>query len=277
MDLTQEFQLLIASAINFLPHLITAIVTFIVALVLANGASRWVIRRSQGRVKEESVRKLMADVAKWLILTLGIVLALEQVNFNVTGFVAGLGIAGFTIGFALQDISKNFISGVMILMRQPFKIGDSVELSSFQGTVTEITLRDTVIKTWDGDVVILPNASVYANPIKNFSGLTNRRQTIRVGVGYKDDLEAARQHILESVQSVEGVLKLPQPGVLASEFGPLEIVLLVNFWVDQTKNSPVIVLSDVIQSIKHTADQELIHLTQPIQSVQMAAIKQKTE
>jgi len=277
MDLTEEFQLLIAGAIKFLPHLITAIVTFVLSLVLANGASRWVMRRSQERVKDISVRKLMANVARWLILTLGIVLALEQVNFNVTGFVAGLGIVGFTIGFALQDISKNFVSGVLILMRQPFKIGDSVELSSFQGTVTEITLRDTVIKTWDGEVVILPNASVYANPIKNFSGLTDRRQTIRVGVGYEDDLEAAQQHILESVQSVEGVLKQPQPGVLASEFGALEIVLLVNFWVNQTTNSPVKVLSDVILSIKHTADQELIHITQPIQSVQLAAIKQKTK
>lgn len=277
MDLTQEFQLMIARAINFLPHLITAVITFVLTLILANGASRWVTKRSFDRVKDASTRKLMANVARWLILTLGIVLALEQVNFNVTGFVAGLGIAGFTIGFALQDISKNFVSGMLILLRQPFKIGDSVELSSFQGTVAEITLRDTVLKTWDGEVVILPNASVYANPIKNFSGLTDRRQTVRVGVGYEDNLENARQKILESVQSVEGVLEQPQAGVLASEFGPLEIVLSVTFWVDQTKHSPVKVLSDVIQSIKQTADRGSLHLTQPIQSVQLAAIKQKTE
>lgn len=277
MDLTQEFQLMIARAINFLPHLITAVITFVLTLILANGASRWVTKRSFDRVKDASTRKLMANVARWLILTLGTVLALEQVNFNVTGFVAGLGIAGFTIGFALQDISKNFVSGMLILLRQPFKIGDSVELSSFQGTVAEITLRDTVLKTWDGEVVILPNASVYANPIKNFSGLTDRRQTVRVGVGYEDNLENARQKILESVQSVEGVLEQPQAGVLASEFGPLEIVLSVTFWVDQTKHSPVKVLSDVIQSIKQTADRGSLHLTQPIQSVQLAAIKQKTE
>lgn len=141
-------------------------------------------------------------------------LALEQVNFNVTGFVAELGIAGFTIGFALQDISKNFVSGMLILLPPALKSVNSVELSNFRGTVTEITLRDTVIKTWDGEVVILPNASVYANPIKNFSGLTDRRQTLRVGIGYEDDLEISRQKILQSVQAVDVTTMTPSPRFL---------------------------------------------------------------
>lgn len=274
MDLSEGFQQLLANAISFLPHLVTAVVTFILALLLANAAARWVKTRSQDRLKDDNTRKLLAHITKWSILILGITLALEQVNFNVTGFVAGLGIAGFTIGFALQDISKNFVSGMLILLRQPFKIGDSVELSNFQGTVTEITLRDTVIKTWDGEVVILPNASVYANPIKNFSGLTDRRQTLRVGIGYEDDLEISRQKILQSVQAVDGVLTDPQPAVLASAFGPLEIVLIVTFWVDQTKDSPVQVLSRVIQAIKKGAEDGQIHITQPLQSVQLAPARQ---
>ncbi len=275
MDLSEEFQKLLASTISFLPHLITAIITFLVALLLANTAAKWVMTKSREKVESTSTSKLLGRVTRWSILILGIVLALEQVNFNVTGFVAGLGLAGFTIGFALQDISKNFVSGMLILLRQPFKIGDSVELSNFQGTVTEITLRDTVIKTWDGEVVILPNASVYANPIKNFSGLTDRRQTVRVGVGYEDDLEVSRQKILESVQAVEGVLADPQPAVLASEFGPLEIILSVNFWVDQTKHSPLQVLSKVIQAIKQGAEDGEIHITQPIQSVQLASARER--
>jgi small-conductance mechanosensitive channel len=89
------------------------------------------------------------------VLVLGTVVALGQVNFDVTGFVAGLGVAGVTIGFALQDIARNFVAGIILLIRQPFDIGDAVEVGDYAGSVLDITTRDTVLKTWDGEMVIL--------------------------------------------------------------------------------------------------------------------------
>ncbi|MBA3073369.1 MAG: mechanosensitive ion channel, partial [Anaerolineae bacterium] len=165
MNLNQELQELLTKIIDFVPHLITALVVFAISLFVSNLTAKWVLRKSKTRVKNIETSKLLSTITRWTILVLGIVIALEQVNFNVTGFVAGLGVAGFTIGFALQDIAKNFVSGILLVIRQPFQVGDAVELSGFEGTVTDITLRDTVVQTWDGEVVILPNMSVYSNPI----------------------------------------------------------------------------------------------------------------
>jgi len=270
MNLNQELQELLTKIIDFVPHLITALVVFAISLFVSNLTAKWVLRKSKTRVKNIETSKLLSTITRWTILVLGIVIALEQVNFNVTGFVAGLGVAGFTIGFALQDIAKNFVSGILLVIRQPFQVGDAVELSGFEGTVTDITLRDTVVQTWDGEVVILPNMSVYSNPIKNFSGLKNRRRIIQIGVGYEVDLEKAQNTILESVKSVEGVLPEPHPMVLAKEFGASEIVLMVYFWIDQTQNSILKIPSDVILAIKDAAKRESINIPYPIQTVQFS-------
>lgn len=270
MNISEELQNLLAKVIAFIPQLVAALVVFVVAILLANLAAKGVLRRSKDKVKNIQTAKLLADITRWAILILGIIIALQQVNFNVTGFLTGLGIAGFTIGFALQDIAKNFISGLLLLIRQPFQIGDAVELSGYEGQVMDITLRDTVVKTWDGEIVILPNTDVYSNPIKNFSGLKNRRRIIQVGVGYETDLAKAQQKILESVMSVEGVLQDPQPMVLATEFGASEIVLQAYFWVDQTQNSILKIPSDVINAIKQTSERESINIPFPIQTVRFA-------
>ncbi len=265
-----NIEALIASVIQFLPKLFAAVVMFILVLVAANLAAKWVSNKSIRRGMKLETAKLLAAVVRWAILIPGVIVALEQVDFNVTGFLAGLGVAGFTIGFALQDISKNFISGILILLRQPFRIGDAVELSGYEGKVTDITLRDTVIQTWDGEVVILPNASVYAEPIKNFSGLQHRRRTLKVGIGYEVDLETAQEKILEAVKSVEGVSAEPEPMVLAKEFGVSEIVLSVYFWVDQTQFSMLKIPSDVIRAIKNVAERESIHIPYPMQVIKLS-------
>ncbi len=262
-----DFQVLVASVINFLPKIIAALVVLVATLLIANLAAKWVSNKSVSRGMKAETARLLGNVVRWAILIPGFIVALEQVDFNVTGFLAGLGVAGFTIGFALQDISKNFISGILILLRQPFRIGDAVELSGYEGKVTDITLRDTVVQTWDGEVVILPNATVYAEPIKNFSGLHQRRRTLKLGVGYEVDLRISQEHILAAVKSVEGVSTDPEPMVLSKEFGPSEVVLNVYFWVDQTQYSMLKVPSDVIQAIKEILEQEGIHIPYPIQTM----------
>lgn len=265
-----DFQMLIATVISFLPKLFAALVVLVATLLIANLAAKWVSNKSVSRGMKAETARLLGNVVRWAILIPGFIVALEQVDFNVTGFLAGLGVAGFTIGFALQDISKNFISGILILLRQPFRIGDAVELSGYEGKVTDITLRDTVVQTWDGEVVILPNATVYAEPIKNFSGLQHRRRTLSLGVGYDVDLKTARERILETVKLVEGVSAEPEPMVMAKEFGASAIVLNVYYWVDQRQYSLLKVPSDVIQAIKEMAEQEGIHIPYPIQTVKVS-------
>ena len=157
MDLGAPLQTFVQNALEFIPKLIVALIVFGVSLFLSVVAARWARRTASTKIDDEETLLLLSRLARWAVIVLGTVLALDQVDFDVTGFVAGLGIAGFTIGFALQDITRNFIAGLILLVRQPFDIGDSVEVAGYAGTVREINTRDTVLKTWDGEMVILPN------------------------------------------------------------------------------------------------------------------------
>ncbi len=269
MNISQWFQDFIQQALNFLPHLVVGIIVFAASILLAKPASRWVEKKSGSRIADPAITQLLAKVTQWVIIITGIVVGLEQVNFNVTGFIAGLGIAGLTVGFALQDITRNFVAGIILMTRKPFKIGDVVEIGSHTGTVTNINTRDTIIKTLDGKVVIIPNINVFNAAIINNTDLPNVRRTIKIGLGYEEDIAKSSQVFLDTINSVEGVLPDPAASVLAEHLGDSTVVLTAWFWVDQTRNSQLKVHSDVLRAIKETADKENIHLPHPIQVVKL--------
>jgi len=167
MDFQQALQNWFTTFLKYLPNLIAGIVIFILTLIGSGFIAKWVRRLVKVKVDNKELHQLVFRITRWVILILGTILALDQVNFDVTGFIAGLGVAGFTIGFALQDIAKNFISGLLLLYRQPFHLGDYVGISDYEGRVKEINIRDTVIETLDGELVIIPNQDVFENPILN--------------------------------------------------------------------------------------------------------------
>jgi small conductance mechanosensitive channel len=266
--MTHEFEQFLEEAWDFIPNLIVALLTFGVTLLLSSAAARWAKRSLRGRDLE--LQDLLSRLARWSVLILGTIIALEQVNFDVTSFLAGLGIAGFTIGFALQDIARNFVAGILLLVRQPFEIGDAVTVGdSYSGQIMEINTRDTVVKTWDGERVILPNMDIFSNPIINYSNVQYRRRTIYIGLGYDQDPEAAIAAFLEAVKSVDGVQDEPAPSVQAKELGDSTLQLAARFWVDQTKYGLFDVHSKVVIAVQKTAEQEGIDLPYPIQTVRL--------
>jgi len=269
MDWTLDLQQLLQDFLQFLPKLISAVITFAVFLVLSKLAKKSIKKLLSKRISNEEIQKLLTRLATWAILIFGTILALDQVDFNVTGFVAGLGIAGFTVGFALQDIAKNFVAGVLLLIRQPFNIGDIVEISGFSGTIQDIDIRDTSIITFDGELVILPNADVLANPIKNFSGLEKRRRSINIGLGYEEDVERAKEVFLAAIRSVQGVEAEPAPSVVTMELGDSALSLTAFFWLDQTKVGLFEVHSAVVEAISEAAKENQINLPYPIQTVRL--------
>lgn len=269
MNLSAPWQALVEKALLFIPKLIAALITFGVSVLLSVLAARWVRNFAQKRFDDEETLLLLSRLARWAVIVAGTVLALDQVDFDVTGFVAGLGIAGLTIGFALQDITRNFIAGILLLVRQPFDIGDAVEAAGYAGTVLEITTRDTVLKTWDGEMVILPNLDVYTKPLINYSDLPNRRRTIQIGLGYGEDVNRATQLFLAAIKSVEGVLADPAPEVLAQELGDSTLQLAARFWVNQETHGLFVVHSEVVRTLKEVTEQEQIDLPYPIQTVRL--------
>jgi len=269
MDFGASFQELLQQAIEFVPHLIVSLVTFAATLILSGLAAGGVRRAARAKIQDRETVQLLSRLTRWAVLILGTLIALDQVNFDVTSFVAGLGIAGFTIGFALQDIARNFVAGILLLIRQPFNIGDAVEVAGYAGSVLDITTRDTVVKTWDGEMVILPNIEVFTNSITNYSELPYRRRTVYVGLGYGEDVTRAIQVFLEAIRGVEGVAQDPPPAVLAEELGDPALTLAARFWVNQQTHGLFDVHSAVVQAIKEAAEEEVIDLPYPTQIVHL--------
>jgi small conductance mechanosensitive channel len=237
--IVRPFQLLLANFIQSLPSLIAAVVIIILTFWAAALVGRAVKGSLRFRSASDQATLLLTKISRWTVLILGFMVALQQVGFNLTAFLTGLGIAGFTIGFAIQDISKNFIAGVILLIQQPFSVGDAIMVTNIGGVVKVIDLRATELHTWDGQVVLIPNATFLTNPITNFSRATHRRVEIPIGVDYGSDMEAVRRVALEAVQGIDGRLDDPAPQILFQGYGDSTMNLSVFYWIDTTKADPM--------------------------------------
>jgi len=263
----QQLTELLITALDLAPRLVVAIVVFLASLVVAWLAGRAVTRAA--RNVDEEMTRLLSRLIGVAVIIVGTIIALDQVDFDVTGFVAGLGLVGFTLGFAFQDIAKNFIAGILLLVQQPFDIGDAIEVAGYQGTVTDVDIRATTIKAWDGQQVIVPNADVYTSPIINYSKYPVRRIILGVGLGYEEDLARALEVFMEAIGDIDDVLDDPAPAIYCKNLGSSAVEMEAYFWIDQTESSLAIVKSKAVQALKEVAVREGINLPYPIQTVRV--------
>jgi small conductance mechanosensitive channel len=261
--IVRPFQLLLTDFIQSLPGLVAAAVVIILAIWVAALVGRAVRGGLHRRSASEQATLLLTKVSRWTVLILGFIVALQQVGFNLTAFLTGLGIAGFTIGFALQDISKNFIAGIILLIQQPFSVGDAIQITSIGGVVKVIDLRATEMHTWDGQVVLVPNATFLTNPITNFSRAYRRRVDIPIGVDYDSDMETVRRVALEAVQGIDGRLEDPAPQILFQGYGDSTMNLTVFYWIDTTKTDPFVARDSGLLSIYAAFNRAGIHMPYP--------------
>ena len=267
--MTASLQALLEEVGRFVPRLIAALMTFGLSVLFSMAAARWARRAASRRTDRAETILLLSRLARWTVLVVGTIVALDQVDFDVTGFAAGLGIAGLTIGFALQDITRNFVAGILLLFRQPFGIGDEVEAGGHSGIVLAVNARDTVLRKWDGEAIILPNLDVYTKPITNYSEQANRRRTVRIGLGYEEDVERASQAFLDTIRGVDGVLAEPAPTVHAEKLGESAVELAARFWFNQRTHSLLAVHSAVVCGIRDAAERVGIDLRHPARFVRV--------
>jgi small conductance mechanosensitive channel len=267
--LSSALQTLLSEFLLFLPKLLAALFIFLVGIYLANVVTGLVRKGLERRRVNPEVTKVITQVTRWALMLLVAVTALQQVDFNLTAFITGLGIIGFTIGFALKDISENFVAGMMLLLQRPFELGDVVEIEDFRGRVTDVSLRATEMQTLDGQNVILPNGLVYTSPIINYTRSPLSRIALDVGVGYDSDLEQVRQVAVETVSALPTVLDQPAPYVVFKSFGESSIDLTVFYWIDD-RETPQFRASDLaLPSLKEAFAREGIDIPYPIRTVQL--------
>lgn len=191
-----------------------------------------------------------------------------RLDTAVTSLLAGAGIAGIALAFAFQDVAANFMSGIFLSLRRPIRVGDIVQVKEYMGKVHHITLRDTVIHTFRGQTVIIPNKEIFQNPIENYSLLGRRRMDLTIGVSYGEDLEKVRAVVLDAVKALPGISASEESTVFFKEFADSSINFSVRIWLDTPEQIPYLHLqSETIINIKKAFDKNNIVIPFPIRTL----------
>ena len=254
------------SYIPIITSIVKALLIFIGSILIAKMLRKALVNTLQNRKIENEGGVLLGQLLYWSILSTGVIIALQQL-FDVSAFLTGLGILGFTLGFALQDITQNFVAGIILLIQQPFDLENFVSISNYQGTIKAIHMRTTEMKTLDGRFVIIPNAQVLSNPIENYSRAETLRVDIPVGVSYDTELNTARTAILEVLPEIKGYLADPEPLIIYDSFGASSIDMIVGFWISTSENNIFDAKDEAVVLIKHTLDEAGVDIPFPITTV----------
>lgn len=186
----------------------------------------------------------------------------------MTSLLAGAGVLGLALGFAFQDIASNFVSGVFIAFRKPYKIGDIIEAGDFLGSVTSIDLRTTTIETFQGLEVLVPNKMLFTDPITNYTNIPQRRIDVAVGVSYGDDLEKVERLLKEKLNDLPNRIVKKDIDIFFTEFGDSSINLEARVWVEYPNHRNFLITrSEAIKKIKTVFDENDIIIPFPIRTL----------
>ena len=263
--LEQQLQHMAAGAVQLLPNIVIGVILLIATAIMVRVFVN-VVEKVTGRSRMRAdLRQLAQTLTRVLVWILGLLLVTTIIipGFTFGSAMAGLGVGAVAIGFAFQDILENFLAGVLIMLRDKMHLGDYIEANNIDGTVEKITLRETHIRQFSGELTILPNSTIFKNPVKIYSDRPFRRFQLTVGVSYDTDLTRAREVIANAVKTVEGVDGDHPSEVYLREFGGSSIDLLVRWWVDTKQNSLMEVQSNVVNAIKEALDEAEIEIPFP--------------
>ncbi len=254
---------------SFLIKLLLFAIIIFVFRKLAQGVEALVGRglRSSKFQLSQLLKRMAASMASNLVMVLGILIALSQLGISLGPLLAGLGIAGFVIGFALQDSLSNFASGMMILVYRPFDVGDLVEIGGVFGKVNQMNLVNTTVLTLDNQTIILPNNMIWSGVIKNVTEQAQRRVDMTFGISYGDDIANAERVLKEIVDAQEKVLDDPEPTIKLHELGDSSVNFIVRPWVKSDDYWDV--YWDITRAVKIRFDEEGISIPFPQRDVHL--------
>ena len=273
-DLVDKIEGWVRDIVLLLPNIVVAILIVVaaafVARVVRGGVRKLMERVTNHAPQAKNVANLLATIAYVVVLAAGTFIALGTLGADgvVTTLLAGAGVVGLALGFAFQDIASNFIAGVLMAVRNPFVVGQIIETNGYMGTVREITLRSTLVETFQGQQVILPNSKVFQEPIINYSATRQRRIDLGCGVGYGDDLDKAERVATAAVEGLKGRRQDRPVQLYFNEFGDSSINFVIRFWVDFSKQTDFLdAQSQAVKAIKAAFDREGITIPFPIRTL----------
>lgn len=273
MDLAQIATLngwLTEERINAAVLLAANVVYALVILLVTLAVSGWLRRRISGLTQrhprlDPTLFGFLGNLAKYLVLAMGVIFILNRFGIQTTSLVALIGAAGLAIGLALQGALSSLAAGVMIILFRPFRVGDYIEAGSESGTVREISLFYTELRTYDGLQIIVPNSDIWSSAIKNYSANPTRMVDLTVGISYDSDLKRAGEILERIAHQDPRVLAEPAPFVKVKELGDSAVNFVFRVWA----NSPDwwALKCDLNEAIKTAFDAEGIGIPFPTQTV----------
>lgn len=234
-NLKDVFNEILLKVENQLPSLLVGIVVLIIGFYLANRVRKVVEQKTNKNAENTLTRIFVAQFVSISIKLIAIVVFLRIIGFNdlTSNVLAGAGILTFVVGFAFKDIGENFLAGIILAFKSPFKINDLIESNNITGYVNDLSIRETRIKTLDGKDVFIPNGQILKNPLFNYTIDGFLRYDFLIGLDYGSNISKAIEIILETVKNVHGVIDGERkPAVVLEEFAASTINLKVLFWID---------------------------------------------
>lgn len=261
--ITENQDLIVSYVIKF----IVAILILIIGKMIANSVAKLLGRGMTKKGVDGAVISFLSAIVKSVIFIAAVLMALSQVGVQTTSFIAILGAAGLAIGLSLQGSLSNMASGVLIIMFRPFRAGEYVDAGGVSGTVNEVNIFQTILKTPDNKVVYVPNAQITGQPITNYSREDTRRVDLLIGVSYDADLHKTKE-VLESVLKAEKrLLKEPAWNIQVHALNNSSVDFIVRPWVNSTDYWPV--YWDLMREIKIALDKNDIGIPYPQMDVHL--------
>ncbi|MFP4376018.1 MAG: mechanosensitive ion channel family protein [Spirochaetales bacterium] len=273
-QLTEKINGWIESFITTLPNLVVAVVVVVAFGLLSLLVKRLAQTTLTRFSNNHQIALLLATIARLAIVAVGLFIALEILALEkaVTSLLAGVGVVSLALGFAFQDMAANFVAGVVMALRRPFKEGDLVEVVESRGHVQRVTLRSTELETLDGLSIIVPNKNIFQNTIINYTRTDNRRMDVMVGTAYGDDMSGVRRVVVDAVRDVPYRLESRDVELFFEAFGSSSINLVVRIWLNQADElSYLEARSEAMISIKAALDNAGYTIPFPIRTLDFGA------
>jgi small conductance mechanosensitive channel len=254
------------SLIELLPNIVAGAVAFAIFFGGSFLADRAVTRAFHAR-HQYDLGHLLGGFTRWALVFLGFLVAATIIFPSVkpSDVLGALGVGSVAIGFAFKDILQNWFAGLLLLLREPFKRGDQIVIQSYEGTVEHIQARATTIKTYDGRRVVIPNSEIYTQPVTVNTAYPIVRSSYDVGIGYGDDIEAARDVILDALDGLDGIAHDPRPEVIPWDLSGSSVNLRVRWWTESPRIKVVLARGRVIAAVRDALTKAQIDMPYPTQ------------
>lgn len=258
-----------AQFIAALPGIIIGFIVLVLFYRFSNFIKRQALRLLPDNRQKRTLGLLLGRLIRGVVIGLGVLIGMTIAlpTFQPSELIQILGVGGIAVGFAFRDIFENFLAGILILLDQPFQIDDQIIIGDYEGTVEDIQIRATYMRTYDGRRVVIPNSELYKGSVTVNTAFEKRRSEYDIGIGYEDDIERAQEIMLSVMQTTEGVLQFPAPDTVMMEMGDSAIIIRVRWWTKPFKRDVMRAQNRVLRGIKNQLVAEGFNIPFPIRTV----------